>query len=310
MNHLRRDIQDFLNGSHKKAASTRRQYGWQLSALAKWGEGQTPPLTETNQFTARELNRYIAERRDSGVSEAFLKVAVNALKSYFAYAAQQRWITDDPAGLMEVPKVHRKSQRTPSFDDIEAVLALCETTKATGLRNLALITLMGSTGLRASEVCRLTLAQVDVAKRSFYVVIKGGDEKRGRFSESVARIQFQWLAVRPTVARPDCRTFFCSTNPSAKGTGLGEALSPDGLRTIFRRLAERAGLTQGFSPHDMRRFLATRSIELGAPSRMAQVAGRWERIEMVEHYSQALGLERFDNYDPIEHVLKGGDGED
>lgn len=305
MSQIREHIQAWLNWlGVKQKLQTCRQYRWQLNALEKWGLSRTPPLSETATYTADQLGAYLAERR-ARVSDATIKVAVNALKNFFAYAAQRGWVSDDPAKLFEAPTVHAREQRTPTFEQVKAVLALCETTNITGLRNLALLTFMGSTGVRASEVCRLRLNDVDLQRRWFRVVVKGGREKKRRFAPSVAQVLGMWLAARPSVAAPECETVFCSTNPSPAGTQRGQTLSPDGLRVIFRRLAQKAGLENGFSPHDMRRFMATKSVELGAPTRLTQVNGGWERIGQVETYTLAVSLQDFDRFDPIEYLFGG-----
>ena len=79
-------------------------------------------------------------------------------------------------------------------------------------------------------------------------------------------------------------------------------MTPSGLRVAFRYMGKRAGLA-AFSPHDMRRAFATMAHRLGAPSRLVQVAGRWEDLRMVARYTPSLTAEDFDPYSPVRGLL-------
>ncbi|MCK4692865.1 MAG: tyrosine-type recombinase/integrase [Anaerolineales bacterium] len=79
------------------------------------------------------------------------------------------------------------------------------------------------------------------------------------------------------------------------GNRPGTALTPDGLRSIFRALGAKSGLPN-LSPHVLRHTFATLAIRQGASSKLVQVAGGWSSLLMVERYTQAIKPEDFQNH--------------
>jgi len=175
----------------------------------------------------------------------------------------------------------------------------CDTSKPRGKRDLAIIVLGLDTGLRESEICRLTLNKVDLENRRLTVVTKGGNEEEGAFSPDTVVTLAAWLAIRPAYAIHGVDTFFVGVG----GTKCGQPITPSGLRVIFRRIGTAAGLEK-FSPHDLRRTFATLSHRNGAPTRVIQVAGRWDDIRQVVQYTQALEAKDIDPYSPVTGLLR------
>jgi site-specific recombinase XerC len=197
-------------------------------------------------------------------------------------------------------KVLKRTPRTLTWDQAAAVLAVCETTRARGLRDLAIISLMLESALRNAEVCRLELAKVDLIRHRLRVVVKGGKEEDGAFDALAAEYMAAWIVARREIARPDTKTLFCSVG----GLTPGARLTPEGLRGIFRKIGREAGLSDGFSPHDLRRSCATLKTLLNAPTRTVQVGGRWSALREVETYTRSISLDDFERYRVVAHILE------
>ena len=75
-----------------------------------------------------------------------------------------------------------------------------------------------------------------------------------------------------------------------------------GLNVTFRNLGKSSGIGP-LSPHDFRRTFATLSLQGGAPTRLVQLAGRWNSVKEVERYSQALSAQDFEPYSPMNKVM-------
>lgn len=275
-------------------ARTIQSYEYHLRRLA-----QSAPERKPEEWTMAQLLQYLADRRAAGNGDAILKQLVGALRNFFRYTLGDA----SPAHRLPYPKVHRRKQRTLDADTALLVLAACDTTTDKGARELALLTLMLDTGLRASEVCRLKLADVDFAKRRLKVIVKGGDEEVAVFSKATAANLARWLDVRPKHAAQECETFFVSF----WGLHPGMALTRVGLQDICQKIAKRAGIP-ALSPHDLRRTFATIAIRNGAPTRVVQAAGRWGDVGMVERYTADIAAEDFERYSPVEALLKGNKG--
>lgn len=272
------------------SATTLAGYGWHLRALEKWSDGR-----DVLSLTRSDLAHYLADRRAlRHWEDATIKHAVNAFKSFYRYALGSR----SPAKSITAPSAKRKKQRTLDWQQALAVMASCDTSSARGRRDLALVCLLLDSGLRESEVCRLMIENVDLERRRLIVQIKGGDDGEGVFGPDTVAMLSAWLAIRPVFALPGVANFFVSVG----GTLPGQAITPSGLRCIFRRIGKSAGL-EHFSPHDLRRSFATLSHQIGAPTRIVQVAGRWSDLKMVERYTAALSAEDFAPYSPVSRIL-------
>lgn len=275
------------------APTTVAGYEWELRALEKFY-----PARAAAELKAADLARYIAQRRVNGCSDATIRRTINALKSFYKFCVGSR---TSPARKLPVPKTKKKKQRSLTWAQVETLLLACDTSCVKGRRDLALVCLLLDSGLREAEVCRLVLGDVDMAARQLTVQVKGGDDGDGIFGVFTQSALAAWLALRPMYARPGVANFFVSVGGDKPGT----AITPSGLRVIFRRLGKAAGLEK-FSPHDLRRSFATLSSKLGAPTRVLQVAGRWENIDMVVQYTQALEADDFAKYSPVTHAMRQG----
>jgi len=280
----------------KKSATTVEAYVWDVGALARASPGCTRP----GDFTSERLLAYLAQRKEGGVGESALRRAVAAFRSFFRHALGASTSSAGsgpatPAHALPWPKVHKRKQRVLDWDGALAVLSACDTSTHRGTRDLAILLLILDSSIRASALCRLELRKLDLAGRRYVVRDKGGDEIERGFSASTAHFLGQWLALRPAHARPEVTTVFVGLG----GLKPGTPLTPWGLRAIFRKIGVQAGLTQGFSPHDLRRSFAKFSHLLGAPSELVRIMGGWKSQAEMKPYTESLGPGDFDPYFPV-----------
>lgn len=266
-------------------------YGWQMKQLAAWGKERE--LKNPGDYTEARLTEFLAERR-AQVGEASIKHMVCAYRNFFKWALAEK----SPAARLPVKHPKRKRQRTLSENEAETVLMSFDTSTLIGKRDLALTALLLDAGLRASEVCRLRVDQLDLQRRVLLVQVKGGHEKFGLFSAYTAACLSAWMAARAIIARPETDTVFVSVGGLQRGTPLTRY----GLRRLFRETAKRVGVKH-FTAHALRRSFATLMIDNGAPTRLVQLAGRWESISMVELYTQAIDPSTIDRYSPIGCIM-------
>jgi site-specific recombinase XerD len=266
-------------------------YEYHLRRLAK-----SAPNRLAHEWTEGQLVAYLAERRAAGNGDSAMNQTTAAFRNFFRWACG----ANSPAKAIPFPRRKKKVQRTLTADETVRLLAACDSSTVIGKRDLAILEVMLDTGLRASELCALRVDQLDVEARRFLVTIKGGDQAEARISRTTAEQLRIWLQIRNLIAAPDCQTVFIGIG----GMTPGRTLKRDGLKGIFRAIANRAGL-KGVTPHVMRRTFATLAIKAGAPTRVVQVAGRWGDVQMVERYTQAIRPEDIDRYSPVERLLSG-----
>ncbi len=207
--------------------------------------------------------------------------AATAIKKYLRW----RYGATHPALLLRVKRDPAKPGRTLKKETAEKLLDSFDLSKIKGKRDYAIACLALDTGLRVNELATLKFADINLADRTLSVLIKGGKWADAVFSITTRSAIADWVLYRRL---GDDRLF---------------QVTRDGLRVIVRRWGEKLGMR--LSPHDLRRSFATISTKRGAPSRLVQIAGRWESIEMVERYTQALEPADFDEFFPVTYLQKG-----
>lgn len=268
--------------------STVEAYTWELKQL-----NTVFPDLEAKAFRERDLTQFLAERQAKRpLSDSARKRSVAAFRSFFGWACKSK----SPAAKLPYPKVHRRRQRSLTWDQVEKVLAAIDSSTDKGTRDLAMILLMLDTGLRVSEICRLTMADLNVEELSLQVEVKGGSEAYGVFTEYTAQQLLRWTGIRKRYTVSN--NLFCSIG----GLNPGSPLTRGGVKCEMRKLGQKVGIV--LSPHDLRRTFAVLSTINGAPTRLLQKAGRWESLEMVARYTANVPAHAVRQYLPTNRLMK------
>jgi site-specific recombinase XerD len=163
------------------------------------------------------------------------------------------------------------------------LLASCDRSRANGRRDYAILVVFLRLGLRAAEVARLTLENLDWRAGEIVVRGKGGREERLPLPVDVGEAIVDYLRVRPR--RPE-RSLFLRVHAPLRG------LTPDGIAEVVRAGSERAGLGS-FGSHRCRHTVATEILRAGAPlSEVAQV------LRQRSHATTAI-------YAKVDHLALG-----
>lgn len=266
-------VNTFLT-SHPYAESTKRTYESILTDLVA--------KHDTTSLTAIDLVKFI-EAHNWGNSRRCLALAACQKFIRWAHGATH------PALEAKIKRVRGRPQRALSKSQAIELLASFNPYEAKGARDLALCALALDTGLRASELCRLQLAYLDLDHCTLQVIVKGGQWAAAVISPQTAAHVQHWLHFRKTVNGPGSVFQHIHT---------GEQLTPEGLRKIVKGWGENIGIK--LTTHDLRRSLACLATEvMGAPERILMEGGRWHNSEMIKIYTRTLQLNAMRQYLPM-----------
>lgn len=252
------------------SAHTVRAYVSDLTALAEFAGGSPAGVR------LHVLRAWLAEQADEGVAPATLQRRVASVRGFFAWALKVEGLVDeDPAARLRAPRRQRRLPRVPSAGAVEESLAAAahrvdEGEDPVAARDLAILELLYSSGLRVSELCGIGLRDLDEQRGTVRVLGKGGRERSIPIGAPARRALTRWLAVRPEVASP--------SSPDLVFLGVrGGPLDPRVARRVVHE-ATRAGGAE-VAPHGLRHAMATHLLEGGADLRSVQ--------EMLGHSSVA-----------------------
>ncbi len=188
---------------------------------------------------------------------------LSAIRSFYSWRLSLGEVEQNPARMVRPPK-----QRKPlpgALDEADA--AGLVTTPEQGpewrtVRDAAMCELAYGAGLRASEVCGLTIDALRLGTREATVLGKGGKSRVVVFGEAASEALQRWLALREGVAQAGERRLFVN----AGGTGL----TTRSFQTIVTRRALAAGVSRRATPHTLRHSFATHLLDHGADLRVIQ----------------------------------------
>ncbi|WP_353558023.1 tyrosine-type recombinase/integrase [Paraburkholderia terrae] len=193
---------------------------------------------------------------------AALKNIANALRSFFRCSQSRGEV---PAGLVaSVPTVATWTSAPPipraiSAEHAQRAIDSCDRESAVGLRDRAVLLLLARLGLRACEIIRLMLDDIDWDRAQLCVRGKGGRESLLPLAADVGEAIAAYLQHGRPVS-PDRHLFLRSVAPIG---GLMEG--SDGIGTIVRHAILRARVDAPHrGSHQFRHALAVRMLQLGA----------------------------------------------
>jgi integrase/recombinase XerD len=271
---------------HNYSPRTVRMRDFYLNAFAQWLEerGVTRPTDVTKPMLERYQRHLFHQRKVADgkpLSFSFQHQHLCALRGFFRWAARQNRILYNPASELEPPRrVHRLPRHVLTVSEVEQVLAQPDVTDPLGLRDRAMLETLYSTGMRRSELCGLTLVDLDAERGT--VLIRQGKGQKDRMvpigERAIAWVDRYVAEVRSQlVVEPDPGVLFLAAT--------GEAVGPDWLSRITHRYVDRAALGKQGSCHLLRHTMATLMLEGGADVRYIQEMLGHARLETTEVYT-------------------------
>jgi integrase/recombinase XerD len=238
--------------------NTRDSYGSDLRLLARW---LAPRGVELATAGEADLKDYLAARTRSARSQARL---LSALRQFYRFLFADRACADDPTARIDSPKLGRRLPKVLGEAQVTALLEAPDPGTALGLRDRAMLELMYASGLRVSELVRLSLPRINVEQGVVHIVGKGGKERLVPMGEWAMDCTRRYLReARPELARGAASDWLFIT-------ARGAPMTRQNFWHLVKRYAAQAGIHSALSPHVLRHAFATHLLEHGADLRAVQ----------------------------------------
>jgi integrase/recombinase XerC len=259
-------IQSFLAQLRvRRSAHTVKSYGADLKQLELYLDGEW-------RLTGPSLQSYL--RRYGGEAPTRAR-KLSTLRQFCKFAMEQGWLEEDPTELLEAPI--RRKQLPKALNKAQATALLDQEPDESKfeVRNRAMLELMYSAGLRASETVGIDLLDIDLAEQMIRVRGKGNKERIAFFGGTAKAALLDYLAERS------------STDPAQPlfTNKQGRRISTRSLQTIVKRWAVRAGLSPDVSPHTLRHSFATHLLDGGADLKTVQQLLGHESLATTQIYT-------------------------
>lgn len=282
-----RHVEAFLEmmaATRGAAKLTLAAYGKDLAHLAAFlGRQGKPPI----EASIADLRRYMKRLGEAGASPATAARRRSSLRQFYRFLVEDGRRGDDPAKLLDAPKLGRRLPKLLSEAEITALLAAARARGATPAdrRLVAIIELLYAAGLRVAELASLPLGAVDRSGRFLIVRGKGSKERLAPLNAPAQAALNDYLGMRTAFLAEGTASRFVF--PSSAKSGH---LTPARISQLLKELAGEAGLDpRRLSPHVLRHAFATHLLDHGADLRAVQQMLGHADIVTTQIYTHVAG---------------------
>ena len=222
-------------------------------------------------LTTEEIRNYLSEYQSrNGDCKATIDNIRRNLSSFYKWLEDENYIFKSPLRRIHKIKTQIVVRETYSDEELERLRDGCKYA-----RNLAIIDLLNSTGIRVSELVGLDIDDIDFNERECIVLGKG-DKERVAYFDARTKIHLkEYLATRDD----DNPALFVSIRKPATRIQAG------GIEIMLKRMGEQCNV-EHVHPHRFRRTLATTAINKGMPIEQVQRLLGHEKIDTTLRYAQ------------------------
>ena len=271
-----RSFQGYLTLQKGLSDNTRLAYSADIEKLLTWlSEGGTA-LRSVDYATLQE---FMAAIHDLGIAARSQARLVSGLKQFFHFLKLEGFIDEDPALLLEVPKIGRHLPEVLSVEEIDAMIEAIDLSTPEGVRNRAILETLYSCGLRVSELCNLKLSDLYLNEGFIKVEGKGSKQRLVPISpKAISELNNYFPDRNAGLIKPGYEDFVFISR-------FGKNISRIMVFHIIKELAGMAGIKKTISPHTFRHSFATHLLEGGANLRAIQCMLGHESIGTTEIYT-------------------------
>lgn len=251
---LEKTIIDFINNLKLKGRSSQTIQGYRqvLLDFRKWIENtKYNGIVYVNEIILEDLEDYLQARKDNGDANVSVNRSLYILRSFFDYMIRREIIAKNISLNLEPLNVKKNPRENLTKDEIDILLqAIDHDLVRLAVRTLSL------TGLRVSELCDLSLDDVNLDNRVISVIDgKGGKDRQVPISEELYNYLNDYIIkYRPDV---DSSNFF-----AIEKTG---SLSPQYINRVLKMTTKKLDWTKHITAHILRHSFATNLIRNDAP---------------------------------------------
>lgn len=222
------------------------------------------------KVTTDDIREYLANYQGlNDCSKTTIDNIRRNISSFFTWLEEEDYIIKSPMRRIHKIKTTKTVKEVISDEEIEKMRDKCK-----NLRDLAIIDLLYSTGIRIGELVRLNVDDIDFEERECIVFGKGDKERRVYF-DAKTKIHLMGYINSRSDANP---ALFVTLDAPY------DRLQISGVEIRLRRLGRELGINK-VHPHKFRRTMATRAIDKGMPIEQVQKLLGHSQIDTTMHYA-------------------------
>lgn len=265
------DFSNFLKFEKNFSGNTLDAYMRDVRKLESFTISELDNLSPQD-ITYENLQEYIYQLSKNKISERSQARAISSIKAFFKFLLEDDYRTDNPATLLEGPKLGLYLPDTLSEEDINRIITCIDSSTDIGKRNKCILEVLYGCGLRVSELIDLKISNINF--KESYIMVEGKGEKTrlvplANTTAEFIRSYIHTVRNKTKINKKYEDTLFLNS----RGTNMSRVI----VFIIIKELTQKAGISKSISPHTFRHSFATHLLQNGADLRFIQ--------EMLGHSS-------------------------
>jgi len=269
-----------ISGIKRASEKTLESYGTDMKQFLDFCEESAKEHVEA--IDERFIRRYLMLLNERGLSKISISRKLSALRGFFSYLVRQEVIEVNPVSKISNPKSKRHLPETISIDSYKEILNLLGEETDTYKRELitAIFEILYGCALRVSELCSLTLTDIDLRRMSIRVFGKGSKVRIVPIGEKSAVILKHYLEVRPSSI---AKELFLNEK--------GNKIYPKLVQNYVKKYMAKVTEISKKSPHILRHSAATHMLDKGADLMAVKEILGHENLSTTQIYTH-VSIER------------------
>jgi site-specific recombinase XerD len=277
---MERSLQRFLRhhraGGH--SADTIQWHSDGVGNLIGFLKAKGYPVT-VDDLDADYVRDWIAEQQERGLAQMTIAARVKSVKALTRWLVSEEWLAKDPLARLKAPKVDDVPKETLSPAEVDTLLRSCNRATLVGVRDTAIMLLLFSTGLRASELIRLQPGDIDWDRG--LITIRRGKGGKLRVIPMGPKVEKALDRYLSHPKRKDGDTVFLSRD--------GKPFTRVALRAVLRRRGDQAGIH--CNPHKWRHSAAIAYLRNGGRVETLKTLLGHSKLDQSMHYARIAGVD-------------------
>ncbi len=273
----------------EKGASplTLRNYRHYLSRLINWmdSEGLHEDLSDINQEIVRNFRVFLSNlpgENGQSMTRRTQGYHVIALRSFLKWLIKNDYPVMAPDKI-DLPKVEERQVKFLSGEQVDRILNAPSQSTIQGKRDKAILEVLFSTGLRVSELVKLDRDKIDMQRREFGIIGKGGKARVVFLSSRAVDWLVKYLNERVDKFKPLFVRHKGNLDPGTPDEKM--RLTPRSVQRLIKKYSHKVKLPVEVTPHVMRHSFATDLLIAGADIRSVQEMLGHKNISTTQIYT-------------------------
>jgi len=209
------------------------------------------------KINREDINKYLEYLYKMNISKSSISRKLSSLRNFYNYLLKKEIVNNNYFALIKNPKKDNSLPKYVKENDIDKMFLIPDIKRELGQRNLLIIRMLYSTGIRVSELINISLDDIKINDRTIRILGKGSKERIVVFGNNTLEILKLYLSSgRKLLDTKGSKYLFLNKD--------GHRLSDRYVRKIIDDIIVKASIDMHISPHMLRHTFATGMLNNGA----------------------------------------------